>query len=888
MTGWLLFAAVRRAPRRLALAALGIAFPVAMLASTLLFVDAAVRGMTRVALEPVQVEQRALATSLDVDMSAVARQLATAPGVRRVERFAAADVILGSPGRIGKATARLIAVDPAYIRHHPWVRLTSGSPGPGAFLNEALHVKPAFNSARSVTIELPGGSRTLATLPVRGIVDLRKASTWFAIPTGAVQGDVTVVPRAIVIDYATFERSLLPALRTKLGTTTPVLNPGLTDLPPVDLEAHVSVDHSAYPSDPAAAAGWSTTLQHVLERRVPGQVVLADDAVEALTLAEADATNAKILFLLLGIPGVLVAAGLGLAAESTLAEAHRREEALLRLRGATEGQLARLAAAHAALAGLVGAAVGVLAAGALVSGVEGRAVWSLVSASRLAISVGLALLTGLALVGLRVFRLLRAGKRSQVAAERGLLERGWAPAWLRARLDLAAIGAGVAILLVNLLTGGLRQTPIEGSSLALSFYVLLAPIALWIGLSLLATRGLLAGFGRWARPERARPLTSWRQALLRWLGRRPARTAVVLVLGTLAVAFGTEVVAFVSTYRAAKRADAQAAFGSDVRFTPSTEVAQQLPRLGPSVEATTPVWTVPTRVGSDRKTILAVDPATYAQAITTTPRLLAGRGIEALAGKRFDVLVSPEIRIDFAVGPGDTLPMTIYPDDEEKSRNVNLHVVGVFRSVPPTDPPTELVASAAQLPPWLLGPPEFYLGRIAPGNSPGSVARALQHGSAGRAFRITTLHGAARLGPRSLTTLNLGGLGRIEAAGAALIAAIGVAVLGAFIVLERRREFAVLRSIGAETPRVLAGPAQEGAIAVLGSLLVGIPLGLGLGVLSVRVLGLFFDLPPPLLAFPAAPLGLFVLVLVAASAVALAGALVAVSRLPVAAVLREP
>ncbi len=39
MTRWLVFHSVRRAPRRLVLGAIGVAFPVAMLAATLLFVD---------------------------------------------------------------------------------------------------------------------------------------------------------------------------------------------------------------------------------------------------------------------------------------------------------------------------------------------------------------------------------------------------------------------------------------------------------------------------------------------------------------------------------------------------------------------------------------------------------------------------------------------------------------------------------------------------------------------------------------------------------------------------------------------------------------------------------------------------------------------------------
>jgi putative ABC transport system permease protein len=143
-------------------------------------------------------------------------------------------------------------------------------------------------------------------------------------------------------------------------------------------------------------------------------------------------------------------------------------------------------------------------------------------------------------------------------------------------------------------------------------------------------------------------------------------------------------------------------------------------------------------------------------------------------------------------------------------------------------------------------------------------------------------------GPRSLTALNLDGLKTIESVGAALIAAIGVAVLGAFLVFERRREFAVLDAIGADRSQVITGPAEEGIIAVLGSIAIGIPLGLGLGMLVVRVLGLFFTLQPPLLTIPLGTLAAFVVLMLVTSAVALGGALVAVTRIGTTTTLRAP
>jgi putative ABC transport system permease protein len=87
---------------------------------------------------------------------------------------------------------------------------------------------------------------------------------------------------------------------------------------------------------------------------------------------------------------------------------------------------------------------------------------------------------------------------------------------------------------------------------------------------------------------------------------------------------------------------------------------------------------------------------------------------------------------------------------------------------------------------------------------------------------------------------------------------------------------------------MLTGPVQEGAVAVLGSLVVGVPVGMGLSVLAVRVLGLFFVLPPPLLAVSVPELIGFVALVAATSVLGFATALISAVRAQPAAVLREP
>ncbi len=881
---WLLGRSLRRAPRRLVLEAIGVAFPVAMLAATLMFVDAAVQSMTANALRPVQIEMRAVAKSLDADIAAVSANLATASGVQLVEPFAATNVIV-APGSSGQVTARLFAVDPAYLMHHPWLQVVSGSFAQGALLDQSLQASPGFEAAKSVTISLPGDAPELSlSLPVGGTVDLRQAFTWFAIPYGEVQGDIVAVPRAIVIDYQTFARQILPVLRTwaKNGGL-PQFDPGSDELPPASLEAHVTIDHAAYPADPGQAALWSGQLQHSLAREAGAPVIVADNAEEPLTEGQQDATNAKILFLLLGIPGVLVAAALGLATASTLVEARRREDALLGMRGATSGQIASLATGQAVVAGLTGSGLGLLVAALAVGVVTGRPVWQGVPSGGLLLSAVLAVAAGALTSAVRVIRLRRASRRSEVF-ERRLLDRGWSPVWRRARLDLLAIALGMAILAVNFLAGGLRPVPIEGPALALSFYVLLAPLALWLGASLLLIRGLLALLALRARPEGARPLPSWRGACLRWLGRRPAHTARALAIGTLAVAFATEVLAFAATYQTAKEADAQAAIGSDLRLTPGNP-RFALPPLGPDVADVTPIRLVPARVDTDRKTILAIDPISYAATATSAPRVVAGTGLEGLLEDPSGVLIQSEIAKEFELGPGDLTPLTIFPDDFENAREMELRVIGVYSSFPPTSAAAEVVTTTAALPRASIVPPDFYLARVAPDRSPVAVAAHLRDGPLAQTFGVATI---AAQDERGLTALNLAGLSLIESIGASLVAAVGAATLGAFLILERRREFAILHTIGADTRQILTGPVLEGTLVGLGSLAIGVPVGLGLGLLAVRVLALFFTLAPPLLTMPLGQLTALVLCVLIASAVALGTALAAVNRVPAAAVLREP
>jgi putative ABC transport system permease protein len=290
-------------------------------------------------------------------------------------------------------------------------------------------------------------------------------------------------------------------------------------------------------------------------------------------------------------------------------------------------------------------------------------------------------------------------------------------------------------------------------------------------------------------------------------------------------------------------------------------------------------------VGTDRKNLMALDLATYRQTATMPPSMISGEGIEALERDPTAVLVHAEIADGFGVAAGDMLTVTVFPDDAGRTRNLTLRVAGVYRAVPPVDPFAEMVTTSAAIPAPLPAA-DFYLARTAPGRSANEVATHIRQ--VAPAFTVTTIDQQVIQERRSLTTLDLHGMGRLESIAAASVAAVGVAVLCAFLVLERRRESAILRAVGATTGQVLTAPAVEGTIAVVGSLLIGVPIGVGLSILSIRILGLFFTLPPPLYVLPSGALLGLAALMVAMSAVAIGLALRSVARQDPAPVLREP
>src|SRR5262249_17402437 len=149
-----------------------------------------------------------------------------------------------------------------------------------------------------------------------------------------------------------------------------------------------------------------------------------------------DALYAETLYIMLAVPGALVALGLAYLAALGTVERDRRTLALLRARGATRRQLFGLAAvesvAIAALAGALGTAPALLAvrlAGSAGSTGPGRALATF------------GVCTALAFLGAFAARIAAsvAVFRRSVSEARRSVQREAKPLWQRLYLDLAAL-----------------------------------------------------------------------------------------------------------------------------------------------------------------------------------------------------------------------------------------------------------------------------------------------------------------------------------------------------------------------------------------------------------------------------------------------------------------
>jgi putative ABC transport system permease protein len=884
------------APGRTAvrIAVLGVA--VALLGAMLLFVGHSLQAMTGSAVRSVPLDWQGPVASYRQDLQ-TARAVAAQRGIAHAYATATAPFAgashRGAAGLTDAGAGALFAVNRGYLGGMSTFRMLRGQLVPGAIvLDQQLAATLQAQVGDTVSLTVRPGHPS-EHFRVSGVGLITSPDTVFQ-PLNPTAGPAPAQPpaNAAMMDLSTFSERVAPSLPTiRNGVAGAAAVPG--SLSGVQWQVQAQLDPTAFTGSPSHAYALAGQTLHRVERSLPGTVQFVDNLSDALNTAAGDGLYAETLFIMLAVPGAIVALGLAYLAALGGVDRDRRDLALLRVRGGSRRELVALAAVESAL---VGICAGVLGAGVALGSVAvaGAASGALTS-SRVLVTAAISI--AVAVGGAFVARIAAAGAvlRAAVSESRRGVQRDHAPMWQRLYLDVVALGLSALIYWLTASTGfAAVVNPDANPTLSLSVYMFFAPALLWVGATLLLVR-LRGRALAWllARRARSRATTS-RGLLLVSAGRRSAVINRGLIVLGLLLAFGVNLAVFTATYDAQAHVDAQLTLGADVTATapPGTITGKGLQRTisgVQGVQATTPVDHSYAYVGPDLQDTYGIDARTIASATTLRDSYFLGadaaQTIARLRAHPDGILVSKETMTDYQLSMGDLLRLRVLDRSRGRFHLVNFHVAGVVQEFPAAPRDSFMVANLAYLRAAdRAGGPNVLFVRTG---SPAATAAAIAARTAHDGVIVKSIDQQVRETVSSITTVNLSGISRIEEIFALALTAAAVALYIALVLSERRHELATMAAVGQSLRGIGAYVWSEVALVVGCGLLLAAPLGLALSLMLVAMLQHVFDPPPDALVLPWAFLAELAGAAVVVFALGVVTAYRSLRRLPLGRVLRE-
>ncbi|MBK8293612.1 MAG: ABC transporter permease [Solirubrobacterales bacterium] len=745
------------------------------------------------------------------------KTIARIPGVSAANQLSFAQLAplsLSSSGKTIDRAVKIFGFDANYAREYPAVRVAEGGFEPGSVLlsSEAARAL-GVRIGDQVDLQLPG-SRPPASLRVSGITDLSRARPLFNSREGSKLEDFLYIPDSVVMEPRDFERLVIPAFRDAGAAR----GNSLAVKAPPTIEVDVQLDRNPLDSDPGTALAQTGKSAKGIKRVAPGQDYLLDNASNTLEVAKADAAVAKRMFLFLGLPGLLLAGFLAAYAGTILAASQRREQANLRLRGANRGHLTRILAYRTiALAG-IGSILGTALGFGSILLVLGPSELLQASTGQLALSALIAILAGIIATGLALYLPGRRALAREVSGERREMALEVQPRWRRLRLDYAAVLIATVAAVVALRRGGFDSPSgavSTGTSTSLSSYLLLLPLGTWFAGTLVSAR-IFEGVARHipvTSPSRFGPVV--RGVLSRTLSRR-SRALITGITGVaLVIGFGVGLATFASTYDSSKAADAEFTVGSNIRVTPSPLSPVSYPpgyarRLEvDGVPSATPVVGslensfLRSRFNSDVKDLAAIEPASFRKTAALSdqffPSATADQAMQALATSPKNILLDDVSADDLKLEVGDTAELLLARGTSRQQLR-KVKVAGVFTSFPGFPAGLNVVANLD----WYqsetgIKRADFFLVKTSDPGAGGlqSARSAIEAGPGAQGkLNFDTTETSFNKDQSSLTALNVRGLVDLNFFFTLAISAAVIAIFVFGLMLQRRREYVVLRAQG--------------------------------------------------------------------------------------------
>jgi len=896
VAGLLALVGLVRAPGRTIVRVLTLGAAVGLLGAMLLFIGHSLASMTSSALRTVPLDwQGPVASSAAAQR--VADEVARQPGVATAlpaatARFVGIEHSSAAAGTVRAGGGSLLAVPPRYLERFRTFRFLRGSLRRGEIvLDQQLAATLQAAPGDFVTVLLQHGARPVR-LRVGGIALVTAGDPLFQ-PLDPLLGPSPAQPPAnvAILPLAAFVARIAPSLTSISSAAGASAVPGAQT--GTQWQVQAQLEPTALAGDPTRALRRATQIRNRVERSLPGQIVFVDNLADSLNTAAGDALYAETLYVMLAIPGALIALGLAYLAALGAAERDRRSLALLRARGARRRDLLLLASFESLLLAVPAGALGTAAAIAalrLTGTTGGVGTGRLLAACAVCVALAFAGAAAARIgTGMAVFR---AGVRGLG----GNTRRSKPPLWERLYIDLACLAASGLVYWLTVRTGfSAVINPDSNPTLSLSVYMFLAPALLWVGAALLLVRMRGRAVAWIASRTAGGRATTAAGFLLASAGRRGAAlNRGLLVLGLL-LAFGVELGIFTATYDRQARIDAELTLGADVVATaPPAAVSrhrleQRVARL-PGVAGVSALDHSYAYVGPDLQDTFGVDPATLQRGTSLRDSYFLGGGADQmlarLSSQQDGVLVSKETVTDYSLHLGDLLRLRVLDHASGRFRVAPFHVVGVVQEFPAAPKDSFMVTNLSYLERVTHEPgPNVLLVRAA--GDPRALALRLAAATALYGAHVDDISRQTARTVSSITTVDLRGISRIEEAFVLLLAATAMTLQLTVAVGERRRELATMSALGAPLHRSAGFLWSEAALVLGAATVLAALLGWLLSAMLVAMLRHVFDPPPDRLAIPWTFLGGLAAAATIGALAASALATAEIRRLPLGAILRE-
>jgi len=796
-----------------------------------------------------------------VSLDQLAQMISQVEGVAAARQLSIVDLgsdTLSSNGRTASGPAKLFGLDVDYVAHDATIKLVEGQVSPdGAVLSVEASIAMRAGIGDLITVALPDA--TTFDIAVSGIADLSQSRSLFSSRRGGDLEEFIYTQHSMIVSPAVFADKVVPAYeRAATARGSRLKNPPVREI-------DITVDRQYLNADPATAVAETKRIAAAVSAVAAHQDFLLDNISNTLTVAMGDAAAAKRLFIFLGVPGGFLAAVLAGYAGNVLAEAQRREQATLRIRGASRRHLLRMLAIRTAGLTAVGSLVGLALGYSLAAAILGRQSLDRASTSRLIGSAVLGSTGGFLATGLALYITGRRSIDREINEDRARLART-VPLWRRARLDIV----GCAVVLVGTVLAvrahafdGQSGSVYFGRAVKLNLALLVLPIAVWFAGSLVAARIVGTVLQR-TQPKSAgaigRPLPSLYRLSI---GRRPWAISNGSVIVALIVALSTSLAGFTSSYDAAKAKDGRYATGSDIRIAPGpttqgTYTTEQagLFRTDGVAQSSPVIYSIRNVIlrsarTSDPANLAAVDPTSFGMVAPLRngdfPTGDAAAALRSLHNDPGAVLVSTEMAQFLKAKPGDVLHVLMARGTDAQVE-VDLHIAGLFDRLPGFPDGADAMMSIHQYITHVPSKtPDFFLASTIETTDSG-LARglmSLQQGpAAADSLQISTRATTVARDQSSLAALNIAGLVDLDSTFALGMEVVTIAIFVFGLLLQRRREYVTLRAQGLDvrTIRLLIA-AEAGTVAVVGAI-VGVLVGTAMGYYFVTVLRPLFVLAP--------------------------------------------